>query len=443
MEWVGVIGWIVGTVVVILGPMMLVHELGHFITARLAGVRVDEFGFGYPPRLLRLWRGRGHLSLGGQRVLIPGRVKLAPWADLGSWVDVVVSERSDGSFVLEAMTVLEETGEGRSPRREQRGAQLHIRGELTNYMPGTLYSLNLLPMGAFVRMKGEDDPSHPYSLASRPKRWRLAVMASGAALNLVAAVLLLFSAYAFSGVPGGWLVQIDSVEPGTAAAEAGLLPGDVVLTVNGERLVDGDEQFRAVIMASPEEELAFTVLRDGSELNLIANPQRGPEGDGYLGVYMGRRPDPTSMTRLSASKALAASGRDIWDLLTFPLRVKRMLAEGEVTAQQVRPNSIVGIGGVLTLFVQQSLAWRWAFPVIHTAGLVSLSLGVANMLPLPALDGGRILFVLIEALRGRRIPPEREAMVHAIGLLVLVGLMALVMFQDIVNPVIPWSWLVR
>jgi regulator of sigma E protease len=298
-------------------------------------------------------------------------------------------------------------------------------------------------MGAFVKMKGEEDPSHPMSVAAQPKRWRLAVMASGAALNLVAAVLLIVSAYVFSGVPDGWLVQIDSVEAGTAAAESGLLPGDVVVAVGGQRLVDGDEEFRSIILASPEEDVALTVLRDGAELSLTANPQRGPEGDGYLGVYMGRRPDPESMTYLSLSEALGASGRDMWDIVTFPLRVRRMLADGEVTPQQIRPNSVVGIGGVLTLFVQQSLAWRWAFPVLHTAGLVSLSLGIANLLPLPALDGGRILFVLIEAVRGRRIPPEKEAMVHAIGLLVLVGLMALVMIQDVINPVIPWSWLKR
>jgi len=443
MEWIGVVGWIVGTVVVILGPLMLIHELGHFITAKWAGVRVDEFGFGYPPRILRLWRGRGHLAIGDTRVEIPGRVKLPPWADFGSWVDIVVSERSDGSSVLQALTVLEDSVEELSPSRERRGSQLRIRGELADYVPGTLYSLNLLPMGAFVRMKGEEDPSHPMSLAARPKRWRLAVMASGAALNLVAAVVLIVSAYVFSGVPGGWLVQIDSVEAGTAAAEAGLLPGDVVVAVDGQRLVDGDEQFRSIILASPEEDVALTVLRDGAELALTANLQRNPDGDGYLGVYMGRRPDPESMAFLSLSEALSASGRDIWDIVTFPLRIRRMLAEGEVTPQQVRPNSVVGIGGVLTLFVQQSLAWRWAFPVLHTAGLVSLSLGIANLLPLPALDGGRILFVLIEAVRGRRIPPEREAMVHAIGLLVLVGLMALVMIQDVINPVIPWSWLKR
>ena len=443
MEWVGVVGWIVGTVVVILGPMMLVHELGHYLAAKLAGVRVDEFGFGYPPRILRLWRGRGHLVIGETRVEIPGSARLPPWADVGSWVDVVVSERGEGGNVLRSLVVLDDAGESLSPRRKASGTQLHIRGKLAEYVPGTVYSLNLLPMGAFVRMLGEEDPSHPNSLARKPKRWRLAVMVSGAALNLIAAVLLIASAYMSSGVPDGWLVQIDSVEAGTAAHEAGMLAGDVVVAVNGERLVGGDEEFRSIVLDSPQEEVALTVLREGAELALIATPQQGPQEGGYLGVYMTGRPDPQSMNYLSLREAARATGRDIWDILTFPFRVRQMLADGDVTPQQVRPNSLVGIGGVLTLFVQQSLAWRWAFPVLHTAGLVSLSLGIANLLPLPALDGGRILFVLIEAVRGRRISPEREAMVHAIGLIVLVGLMALVMIQDVVNPVIPWSWLKR
>jgi regulator of sigma E protease len=102
---------------------------------------------------------------------------------------------------------------------------------------------------------------------------------------------------------------------------------------------------------------------------------------------------------------------------------------------------MVGISGVLAFTLQQSIEWGLAFPVLQTAALISLALGLTNLLPLPALDGGRILFVLIEAVRGRRISPEREAMIHFVGLVILVSLMGLVMIQDLVNPIIPWSWL--
>jgi regulator of sigma E protease len=102
---------------------------------------------------------------------------------------------------------------------------------------------------------------------------------------------------------------------------------------------------------------------------------------------------------------------------------------------------MVGISEILAFTLQQSIEWGMAFPVLETASLISLALGLTNLLPLPALDGGRILFVLIEAVRGRRVAPEREAMFHFVGLVILVSLMAFVMLQDLVNPVIPWSML--
>jgi regulator of sigma E protease len=105
--------------------------------------------------------------------------------------------------------------------------------------------------------------------------------------------------------------------------------------------------------------------------------------------------------------------------------------------------SIVGASQILTFSLQQSIELGLAFPVLQAAAVISLALGTTNLLPLPALDGGRILFVLIEAVRRRRIPPEREAVIHFVGLVVLISLMLVVMFQDILRPVLPWSWLAR
>ena len=118
-----------------------------------------------------------------------------------------------------------------------------------------------------------------------------------------------------------------------------------------------------------------------------------------------------------------------------------MLIRGTVSSQEARPASLVGISQIMTFSLQQSVEWGLAFPALQTASLISLALGLTNLLPLPALDGGRILFVIIEALRGRRVPPEREALIHFIGMLILVGLMAVVMLQDLFNPIIPWSLL--
>jgi regulator of sigma E protease len=176
-------------------------------------------------------------------------------------------------------------------------------------------------------------------------------------------------------------------------------------------------------------------------LTLRAAPGRTSEGYGFLGIMMAPWPDRSALRRYRLSEALSASVNDIVSAITATIQIPARLAQGDITPEEARPTSMVGISGVLAFSLQQSVEWGLAFPVLQTAAFISLALGLTNLLPLPALDGGRILFVLIEAIRGRRIPPEREAMVHFVGLVILVGLMAIVMLQDIVNPIIPWSLL--
>ena len=177
MDWMNVVFWLTGTLVVVLGPIILVHELGHFIFAKLAGVRVEEFGLGFPPRLLKLWRGEGYLNLGSTRVVIPAGFRLPPGLKVGVWVDAVIQRRDDGTHILRRLTVLDPNVDDLTLERERVDEGVHMRGELTALEPGTLYSLNLLPMGGFVKMTGEEDPSDPRSLAAQPKRWRVAVLA--------------------------------------------------------------------------------------------------------------------------------------------------------------------------------------------------------------------------------------------------------------------------
>jgi regulator of sigma E protease len=152
-------------------------------------------------------------------------------------------------------------------------------------------------------------------------------------------------------------------------------------------------------------------------------------------------PDRSALQRYRLPQALGAGVNDIVAAVVATAQVPARLAQGDMTPQEARPASMVGISGVLAFSLQQSIEWGLAFPVLQTASLISLALGLTNLLPLPALDGGRILFVLIEAVRGRRISPQREAVIHFVGLVVMVSLMAFVMLQDIINPIIPWSWL--
>ncbi len=440
MDWITVIFWLVGTLIALVGPILLVHELGHYILAKLAGVRVEEFGVGMPPRMLRLWRGKGYLEINGGRVTIPANFRVTPRAKVGAQVDAIVQRRENGSYVLRRLRMIDADEE-----RPVMDDDLHLRGALTALEPGTLYSLNWLPMGAFVKMTGEEDPSDPRSLAAQPKRWRIAVLAAGSLCNIVACLVLLVAAYT-AGFPERWLVKIGGVEPASAAAAAGLLPGDIVLsaddvTIAGETLYRGMEQLRSVIRAAPGQSIEITVLRENETRTLTAVPRHDAEGYGFLGIVMAPWPDRSAVYHYSFPEALRASGRDFASVIEALARLPGRLLQGNITPQEARPASIVGISQVLAFSLQQSVEWRLAFFALHDMAFISLALGLGNLLPLPALDGGRILFVLIEAVRRRRISPQREGLVHFVGLAILIGLMVLVMIQDIVHPIIPWSWL--
>lgn len=440
MDWVNIIFWLIGTLVVVLGPIILIHELGHFIFAKLAGVRVEEFGLGYPPRMLKLWRGKGYLEIDTTRVSIPAGLRLPPKLKVGTPVDVAARRRDDGTYVLRRLTVLDSATDHQGPGSDALHGDVCLRGALTLLEPGTLYSLNWLPMGGFVKMTGEEDPSDPRSLAAQPKRWRLAVLAAGAVLNIIVALTLLVSAYA-AGYPDRWLVEVTRVEPETAAEEAGIQPHDVIMVADGERIEGGQEHLQRIIHAVPEQTIELIILRGEETLTVMTTPRRSPEGHGFLGIWMAPWPDRSALRQYRLPEALSTGITDIVAAVVATVQMPARLAQGDITPQEARPASMVGISGVLAFALQQSIEWGIAFPVLQTASLISLALGLTNLLPLPALDGGRILFVLIEAVRGRPISPEREAMVHLVGMLILVSLMFLVMIQDVINPIIPWSWL--
>jgi regulator of sigma E protease len=307
-------------------------------------------------------------------------------------------------------------------------------------------------MGAFVRLTGEEaDFADPHSLAAKPKLQRILVMGAGATLNILAAFVLMISVY-LTGLPERWVVQVYDVVPGTAAEEAGLQPRDVILAVDGERLEEGPANLQRIIQAAPDRPLDLTVLRDNREMTVTVVPRPRecqPDepgcvaGSGFLGITMSLWPDRTSLHYYNLLEAAQASVTDLAAIVQAIVTLPMQLVKGTVTIQEARPVSVVGASQILTFFLQESLEWKMAFPVLRGAALISLALGLTNLLPLPAFDGGRILFVLIEAVRGRRVAPEREAVIHFIGMVILIVLMGLVMFYDIINPVISWSWLSR
>jgi regulator of sigma E protease len=251
--------------------------------------------------------------------------------------------------------------------------------------------------------------------------------------------MLLVGAYA-SGLPTRWQVKVTQVEPGTAAEQAGLQADDIIVAAGGELIDGGFAELRDVIRGAAQETIELEVLRRGDSLSVMVTPERR-EGHGFLGIMMAPWPDRSGLRRYSLPRALKVSVSDLVMIARRTLELPILLIQGSVSSREARPTSVVGISQIMTFSLQQSIEWRLAFPALQTASLISLALGLTNLLPLPALDGGRILFVLAEAIRGKRVPPRREAVIHFIGMMILVGLMLLVMLQDFVNPIIPWSLL--
>jgi regulator of sigma E protease len=272
-------------------------------------------------------------------------------------------------------------------------------------------------------------------------------MAAGPVLNIIVAFLLLIGAYLL-GLPESWFVQISRVEPDTAAEAAGLQSGDVVMAVDEERISEGMKHLQRIIRSVPNQTVELTVWREGETITLEATPrlkedEEKDEQYGYLGILMSDWPDRSSVRPYPLPEAIGTSVDMLKTIAVTIAELPGRLIRGDVTPQEVRPTSVVGASQILTFSLQQSIEWGVAFPVLQAASFISLALGLTNLLPLPALDGGRILFVLVEAVRGRRVPPEREALVHFIGLVILMGLTALIILQDIINPILPWSFLKR
>jgi regulator of sigma E protease len=258
--------------------------------------------------------------------------------------------------------------------------------------------------------------------------------------NIVAAVILLVGAY-MTGVPTKWQVEITRVVPESAADAAGLEQRDIVVAADGERIEEGMEHLRRIIRAAPGRTVQLTILRDRETLTVAATPHSTEDGYGLLGIVMAPWPDQAALEYYSLPVAARASVADLSAAIVATLQVPARLAQGDITPQEARPASVVGISEILAFTLQQSIEWGLPFPVVQTASLISIALGLTNLLPLPALDGGRMLFVLIEAVRGRRVAAEREAVFHLIGLAILVTAMLFVMLQDLINPIIPWSML--
>ena len=411
-----------------LSILVFVHELGHYLAAKRSGVIVEEFGFGYPPRLFGFWHTAGRIVVDGKEIQIPRGVRLPQELGLGSMVVVDTKAGAKDRLVLKTIKEID-------PAEPVPAAA----GRVEYLDRGTLFSVNAIPFGGFAKMLGEEDPGAPGSLASKGKLARILVLAAGALMNLVAAVLF-FALAMMLGAPtvaDPENAVVSSVSPGSPAEAVGLQAGDLILRAdNTEILSIADLQ--EYTQAHLGQTIVLTIDRAGQMLEIAVVPRVDvPAGEGPMGIGLSPR---TSIEKAPWYEAIWAGARQTVALTGMIFTVPVQILRGLIPAELARPVGPVGVGQLVGDAVQYSLDTGWWYPAMQIMGTLSVALAVTNLLPLPGLDGGRILFVIVEGIRGRRIDPAKEGLVHLIGLVLLVALMLVITWQDLVNPLPGVDW---
>jgi len=366
--------------IIILGILVFVHELGHFLVARRNGVMAEEFGFGFPPRILGLYKAKN-----GRRKII--------------W----------GSKNVESMD--------------------------------TIYSLNWIPLGGFVKIMGEDgeEKKDPKSFAAKSAFTRTRILAAGVAMNFLLAAVLLSVGY-FVGIPqavedttGGNFrnekIQIIETIPGSPAEQMGIQIGDQIVGAVGPNNqvtnFSAIEQVQSYINSNEGRTITLDIKRGNETLDISGTPRTDfPASEGALGISLVKTAQVSypwyesiwcgvKTTVDLAGMIIVAFGSLLWKLVT-----------GHSAGMDV--SGPVGIA-VLT----GQVAKLGFIYVLQFTALLSVNLAIINILPIPALDGGRILFILIEKIKGKAVSQKIEARAHNIGFALLITLMVVVTFRDV------------
>ena len=340
--------------ILLLGILVVAHEFGHFMAARLTGIEVMEFAVGFGPKLL----------------------------------------------------------------------------SRTSKKTGTKFSLRAIPLGGFCSFYGEDDATgkskdDPRAYGKQSVWKRMLTVLMGPMMNFILAFVVA-AVYIFcTGVADVEPYLLD-VEPGGPAQVAGLQAGDVIAEVNGANMLDGTmETLLGAIDGS--DELALTVRRDGETLTLLCTPF-WDEGAGQyrIGITISSR-----YTGASHPVSLGAAIGQSWDTCVYAggmilNAVGALVTRGEGLDQTSGPVGVVSL-------VSQEVRNYGLDAFINLLVVISINLGIMNLLPIPGLDGSRFLFMVVEAIRRKPVPQEKEAMVHLVGMLFLFSLMIFFTFRDVMN----------
>ena len=279
----------------------------------------------------------------------------------------------------------------------------------------TLYSLRLLPIGGYCKMPGEDgesDYANGFDKKSVPKR--MLVVAGGALFNILFAILIFIVVYMSIGVASDKAI-VGGVEEGYPAYEVGLEKGDRIVAIDGVSLDEWTEM-TAIVQQSAGEELILSVDRDGEILDLAITPVANEQGLGVLGILGGRE-------SVSLFEAVKIGLTQTYELTKLILTTLWQMITGAIGLELSGP---VGVGHAVGQVVQYGFVNFVVF-----IATISVNLGIMNLLPLPALDGSRLVFLGLEGIRRKPVSPQVEGTIHFIGFALLMLLLVVITYFDI------------
>jgi regulator of sigma E protease len=360
--------------IIILGLLVFIHELGHFLTARFFGVKADEFGFGFPPRAIG-----------------------------------AVYDDATKKYRI-------------------------VKGSEQVTSPHTVYSLNWLPLGGFVAIKGENGNTiDPDSFSAQAAWKRVLILAAGVIMNFVLAIVLFAVVFtlgierpidaAEAGQYKDAKIQIVEVRAGSAAESMGLTIGDTIQKVD-KNPVQSVEEIQQAIHAEAGQEVILTVSRLGEERLLKGTVPV----EGTIGIALTH----TATVKSGLFEAISQGAKTTVAVTLAILGAFGTLIAGLFTGAGA-PSGMDLTGPVGIVYITKQMSDLGLVYILQFAALLSVNLAIINALPIPALDGGRILFVIIEKLKGSPIKRSTEGMIHQIGFLLLMFLMVFITTRDVLK----------
>ena len=402
------------------GLLVFVHEFGHFIVAKKTGMLVREFAIGFGPKIfsikknetlytIRLLPMGGYVRVAGED---PEIIELKPGQHIGLLFDQdekvsdIIINHKENYPLAEVIEV----------KQADLTHDLFIEGSFIGEDETVRYGVKETANYVMNETKTQIAP-YNRQFASKSKTKRALQLFAGPFMNFVLTAVLFFLLAGLQGIPIEE-AEVGEVLPDTPASEAGLVEGDVITKID-EQQINTWVEFQTYVASRPNEALSFTIERGDEAMLLDMTPeayQVDDQTDGRIGVMRG--------FEQSWLKAIPYSLNETFYWSKLIVTNVAMLISGQFTVDAL--SGPVGIYDFTDQVVQSGF-----YSFLTWTAALSVNLGIINLLPLPALDGGRLLFIGIEAIRGKPISQEKEGLVHFIGFALLMLLMIIVTWNDL------------